>query len=114
MLGSNYSVTVGGGDNVTADTLNIFWSASATTSSSFVIDGSLTANSILFTNIGLPGSALPTDFTVDPGGLLFAGASLNSTRDQTITIAGTGTGGHLELGGQSVGVGGIGSWHYDF
>src|SRR6516165_7616624 len=91
VLGSDYAVIVGATDNVAVASFNSFYATTATTSSSFFINGSLTAGNSLFSSIGPPGPALPTDFTVNPGGLFFAQTSLNSpTRAQTITIAGTG------------------------
>jgi hypothetical protein len=106
VLGSDYTVTVGATDNITVASLTSFYATTATTSSSFSINGSLTVGDTLFNNIGSPGPALPTDFTVNPGGFFFAQNFLNSDRAQTITIAGTGAGGRVELGGPSVGASG--------
>jgi Hint domain len=68
----------------------------------FSISGALTAGDIFY--LGLS----PTTMTVDPGGLLDITSSLEAIGvTETITIAGTGAGGHLVLGNAfTVGVAG--------
>jgi len=83
---SPYRVTVVAGPTFTLG--DIEFGGNASTGASLSIDGSMTTGVIQYSTTGPANSV-----TVDPGGLLEVGALFGRTDVQeTITIAGTGTG----------------------
>ncbi len=103
-LASSYTVTVNAGttvgDSVTGGPFISIDATSATKDVVFSISGSLTADFFY----GTAASGPATSLTIQGGGALIVPTLLFSTDAfETVTISGTGVGGHLELGDLTVG-----------
>jgi hypothetical protein len=102
-LANAYTVTVQAGETIGISALSpsiSFDATSALTDAALSISGKLTANILYSTDSGGPATSL----TIEAGGSLIAPQLLFSSNVlETVTIAGTGAGGYLELGGLTVG-----------
>ena len=99
-LASSYTVTV----TTTVVDVAIGIIPTDASAPTFLISGALTTSELIYVSL-----SSPTSMTVEAGGLLDVTSSLEAIGvPETITIAGTGTGGHLVLGNPAL-VGAAGS-----
>jgi hypothetical protein len=89
---STYSVTVGGGEAFDIARLNITGQSQGAITA-LDISGALLSDTVAF-----KGSADAADINVLSGGLLNIRTNLTATHKETLTIAGNGSGGHIQLG----------------